>query len=58
MLLKWAIVAAVIALILWLLGLTGAAAAFGEIAQFLLWAFVIVFVVLLILHLVQGRRVV
>jgi uncharacterized membrane protein YtjA (UPF0391 family) len=58
MLLKWAIIAAVIALILWLLGFTGAAGTFAGIAQFLLWAFVIVFVVLLVLHLVRGRGVV
>ncbi|HEX6202644.1 MAG TPA: DUF1328 domain-containing protein [Thermoanaerobaculia bacterium] len=56
--LKWALIAAVIALILWLLGFTGAAAGFAEIAQFLVWAFVIIFVVLLVLHLFRGRKVV
>jgi uncharacterized membrane protein YtjA (UPF0391 family) len=58
MLLKWALIAAVIALILWLLGFTGAAAGFAGIAEFLLWAFVIIFVVLLLLHLFRGRKVV
>lgn len=58
MLLKWALIAAVIALILWLLGFTGAAGGFLEIAQFLVWAFVIIFVVLLLLHLFRGRKVV
>lgn len=58
MLLKWALIAAVIALILWLLGFTGAAAGFAEIAKFLVWAFVIIFVVLLLLHLFRGRKVV
>jgi uncharacterized membrane protein YtjA (UPF0391 family) len=58
MLLKWALIAAVIALILWLLGFTGAAAGFAEIAQFLVWAFVIVFVVLLVLHFFRGKKVI
>ncbi|HEX2253681.1 MAG TPA: DUF1328 family protein [Thermoanaerobaculia bacterium] len=58
MLLKWALIAAVVALILWLLGFTGAAGTFAGIAQFLLWAFVIVFLVLLVLHFLQGRKVV
>jgi uncharacterized membrane protein YtjA (UPF0391 family) len=58
MLLRWALIAAVVALVLWLLGFTGAAGTFAGIAQFLLWAFVIVFVVLLVLHLFRGRPVV
>lgn len=56
MLLKWALIAAVIALILWLLGFVGPAGALMDIAGFLLWAFVIIFVVLLVLHLFRGRR--
>lgn len=56
MLLKWALIAAVIALILFLLGFVGPAGALMEIAKFLVWAFVIIFVVLLVLHLFRGRR--
>ena len=55
--LRWAIIFAVIALILWALGFTGAASFAGGIAQILLWLFVILFVVFLILHLARGRRV-
>jgi uncharacterized membrane protein YtjA (UPF0391 family) len=56
--LRWALIFLVIALVLWLLGLGGIAGAFAQIAEILVWAFVILFVVFLIMHLVGGRRVV
>lgn len=55
--LRWAIIFAVAALILWALGFTGAAAFAGGIAKLLLWVFVILFVVFLIVHLARGRAV-
>lgn len=55
--LKWAIIFAVIALILWILGLTGAASFMGGIAEILLWIFVILFVISLIMHFVRGSGV-
>lgn len=53
--LRWAIIFAVLALILWILGLTGAASFLGGLAQILLWIFLILFVISLILHFVRGR---
>lgn len=55
--LRWALIFAVAAVVLWLLGFTGAAAFLGEIAEILLWIFLILFVVFLVLHFARGRRV-
>lgn len=55
--LRWALIFVVLAVILWILGFTGAAAFMGEIAEILLWIFVILFVIFLVLHFVRGRRV-
>jgi uncharacterized membrane protein YtjA (UPF0391 family) len=55
--LRWALIFAVAALILWVLGFTGAASFLGGIAEILLWIFVILFVVFLILHLARGRTI-
>lgn len=55
--LKWAAIFAVAALVLGLLGFSGAAGAAWGIAQFLFWAFVVLAVVLFILGLTIYRAV-
>lgn len=55
--LRWALIFLVVALILAVLGFGGIAGAFAEIAQLLVWLFLILFVVGLVLHLARGRTV-
>lgn len=54
--LRWAIIFAILAVVLYLLGFVGVADFLGDIAMLLVWLFVILFVIFLILHLVRGRR--
>jgi len=54
--LRWAVIFLVVALIAALFGFTGISVAATEIAQFLFWVFVILFVVTALIHLFTGRR--
>ncbi|HEX2581339.1 MAG TPA: DUF1328 domain-containing protein [Dongiaceae bacterium] len=54
--LRWALVFFVIAVIAALFGFTGISAAATQIAQFLFWIFVVLFVATGIIYLVSGRR--
>jgi uncharacterized membrane protein YtjA (UPF0391 family) len=55
--LKWALICAVIAVIAGLLGFTGVAGAAAGIAKFLFFAFLVVFVIMLIAGLAAGKKV-
>jgi uncharacterized membrane protein YtjA (UPF0391 family) len=55
--LKWAMIFAVIALVLAVLGFGGLAGAFIEIARILFWLAVIIFVVLLVLGFTIYRKI-
>jgi uncharacterized membrane protein YtjA (UPF0391 family) len=55
--LKWAIIFAVLAVVLGLLGFTGIAGAFMGIAKILFWLAVIIFVVLLVLGVTVFKKV-
>ena len=54
---KWAIIFAVVALVLAVLGFGGLAGAFMDIAQILFWLAVIIAVLLLVLGLTVYRKV-
>ena len=56
--LRYALIALVIALVAGALGFGGIAGAASQIAIILFWIFVVLFVVGLIMHLVSGRRVI
>ena len=55
--LRWAIIFAVIALVLGLLGCGGIASAFAGIAKLLFFIAIAIFVVLLVLGLMAGRAI-
>ena len=55
--LKWALICAVIAVIAGILGFAGVAGAAAGIAKFLFFAFLIIFLIVLILGIVAGRKV-
>lgn len=55
--LKWALIFAVIALVLAVLGFGGLAGAFIEIARLLFWLAVIIFVIMLVLGLTVYKKV-
>jgi len=55
--LRWAIIFAVIALVLGLLGFGGIASAFAGIAKLLFFIATAVFVVLLVLGVIAGRAI-
>lgn len=55
--LRWAIVFAVIALVLGLLGFGGLASAFAGVAKLLFFVAVAIFAVLLVLGLLAGRAI-
>jgi uncharacterized membrane protein YtjA (UPF0391 family) len=55
--LRWALIFAVIALVLAVLGFGGLAGAFIEIARILFWLAVIIFVILLVLGFTVYRKV-
>src|SRR5688572_5423085 len=55
--LKWALISAVIAIIAAALGFTGLAGAAAGVAKFLFFAFLAIFVIMLILGIVAGKKV-
>jgi uncharacterized membrane protein YtjA (UPF0391 family) len=55
--LKWALICAVIAVIAGILGFAGVAGAAAGIAKFLFFAFLVLFVIMLIAGLAAGRKV-
>jgi uncharacterized membrane protein YtjA (UPF0391 family) len=57
MTLKWAPIFLVVSLIAALFGFTGICAASADIARVLFFIFLVIFVVLLVLGLMAGRRV-
>jgi uncharacterized membrane protein YtjA (UPF0391 family) len=55
--LKWALICAVVAVIAGVLGFTGVAGAAAGIAKFLFFAFLVIFIIVLILGIAAGRKV-
>jgi uncharacterized membrane protein YtjA (UPF0391 family) len=55
--LKWALICAIIAIIAAALGFTGVAGAAAGVAKFLFFAFLVIFVIMLIAGLAAGRKV-
>lgn len=55
--LKWALICAIIAIIAAALGFTGVAGAAAGVAKFLFFAFLVLFVIMLIAGLAGGRKV-
>jgi len=55
--LKWALICAIIAIIAAALGFTGVAGAAAGVAKFLFFAFLVLFVITLIAGLAAGRKV-
>lgn len=55
--LRWALIFLVVALVAGLLGFTNIAGASMAIAQTLFYIFVVIFLVLLVIGLVTGRRI-
>ena len=55
--LKWALICAVIAIIAAALGFTGVAGAAAGIAKFLFFAFLVLFVIMLIAGIAAGKKV-
>ena len=54
---RWAIIFAIVALVLGLLGFGGAASAFAGLAKMLFFLAAAIFVILLVLGLMAGKRI-
>jgi len=57
LMLKWALICAVIAVVAGILGFAGLAGAAAGVAKFLFFAFLVLFVITLILGIVAGKKV-